>query len=189
MSGKRIRRMAMRIRIRPGTGDNPSLLRIGHYAYWAALAGILSAISQDALGNPQHGLAHWLFSVPAMAWFAGMIIDFTYHTGRLCELCARLTPADPQAAARRWMPALRLAHGRAKYLLLAALLLKAAADGIVGQGTATLAIDAILLLAVAGLVTCLRRHSRLQPWCPWCNWGHGGEEEISPCVPVPTQSK
>lgn len=175
----------MAVQDRPGRGDRPAIMRLGHYSTHL-LAGVIAVtIADDALGRPA-GVMSGLIGAAWCVWAVSMAADAGYHVHRLCERCIAASPLDPQAAVARWKAALRVHHS--KPLMIGALLAVLGwflLDGRIRHWSWwALGADAVAVTLIGLVNVADYKHRRLYPWCPWCHWGDGGSEEVSPDVPV-----
>ena len=182
----------MRNPVRPGPPKGPASkleMFLGHYAGHIIAATIITVAVSDALKQPR-GITGNLLSLPSAVAIMAVWCDFRQHTWRLCERCARSTPLDGHAAARRWRLALRLTHSKARFALVACLAALITWHSIAGKHVPWWywMLDVIVFAVMAASYAAARLHNQLQPWCPQCNWGDGGDEEVSPDVPAPTVS-
>jgi len=173
----------------PDPRGDRAMMFLGHYSVVVIAAYAVCDIWDDLAGQPG-GWPNALLSALVVIFIGAWYSEIRWHGRRLCERCAKLSPADPQRAVERWRPALRWTHmerarGAALGLYLVVIVLEAAWDMDGYRRYADIAV--VLFIVLTWTVQCA--HSLLQPWCPWCNWGHGGEEEVSPEVPDPALSK
>lgn len=168
-------------------------MRIGHNS-WLIIVGISAVfITDNLLGDPQHGswlFLHWLSNLALILFFWTLWCDFRVHSRQLCEKCVAASPLDPQRSVQRWRPFLKLQHGPVmKRFIIAMVAWFAISLFITGNPRWTYYVAVAVQLSVVFFVVIGHWHSKLQPWCPWCHWDDGGDEEISPEVPDPAISR
>lgn len=180
----------MTVQDKPYRGDNRALMWLGHNSIRITFAysAFAVAIAVAAFAGWQPVYLTWPGAAFTLVWVGSIMAEMGYHDERLCEKCGKATPLDPQGAIDRWRPVLRAYHD-SRFLIAVAL--------IVVTGTTVMvmspqhhapwwayAVAIFVAVVVAGYFWFVHIHRRLYPWCPWCRWEGGGDEEISPDLPV-----
>ena len=172
----------------PGERKGRMMMAAGHYLIVPTTAWAVYSIGYGFEGIPP-GPADWAQEALFTAFMACFYCDLRWHSMRLCERCAALTPIDPQTSVRRWRQALRSVHlvkdRKAALLAFVAITVAPALT----HGAVSRWLYVVAAAVVGSFWVATWRHGRLRPWCPWCNWGKGGDEEVSPEVPDPALSK
>lgn len=150
--------------------------------------------------------ASWAYTI---LFLGALACNILFHQGRLCELCARAVPLDPQSVVERDRMWLRLYHSvytnvfirvrghsipfplRIFLYMLTLLGIMAAIrftidPGEVGSDLTSLFVYSI---PIAAVFWSSFRHDRLHLWCPFCRWGRGDDEEVTTPEPDPAASR
>ena len=180
----------MTVQDKPERGDSRTLMWLGHHSIHIMLVYAPLAVAAN--------LAQWAVfvalpaaaAVAAVAWLVSLMAQGNYHDERLCEKCIHATPLDTQKAVSRWKPALKISHmhkvGLVFFLLVSVFFVISI---FYSPKPTPWWIIVINLATIAGIVVYFGAqhvHRKLYPWCPYCHWGDGGDEEISPDLPVGT---
>lgn len=180
----------MTVQDKPDRGDSRALMWLGHNSIRITFAYAAVTISTNAAGQPD--LLTWPAAALSAAWIVSIMAEMSYHDDRLCEKCIHATPLDTQKAVDRWKPALGAHHQRILGWVVALIIITGTVATPLSPSHPKpwwyYAANIVVVTMVAGYFGVQHIHRRLYPWCPWCHWDDGGDAEISPDVPVGSQS-